>query len=316
MTLGPARTSLIAAKAFPPDLDTDGQSALMDEALERGLNSGRFLGSRVTLNISVNSSGVLTLPRQFLSIQGVQVDGTARDLAGQWYTYLDGTSDASQFSNNVVDQGEGYCTYTDPSEACRLRIDCADADPDDARVQGYDQVSTQIFKDSDGTLGFDLEFGVTSTQYVSRLTKIIMPVTIGYKTLTAVYDDSTEAVIGIYEPGETDPSYRRYYVPEATMQDADSLEDSSVIALCKRRHVKAVSDNDPLFTNNFGALKNLVLSVHWENEGDETRSQMHFTNAIKLLNDEVRSSKADSEIGMIRINTIGGFGGEGIYSRR
>lgn len=315
MTLSSLRTDLASARAFSTDEpDTSTRNAIVNEALARLINSGRFVGARVVLNISVNSSGVLTLPRMFQTLLGVKVNGFQRDLAGIWYTFQEGTSDLSQFSYDIVDQGEGYPTYTDPSTACRLRITSSGASGT-VRVQGNDQASVAVFNVSDGTLGFDLTFGVTSTQYVSTLTKVIMPVTTGYKTLTAYYDDGSTSVLGIYEPGETDPSYRRYYVGEATQQDPNTLESAVVTALCKRKHVKLVSDNDPVFTENFGAVKNAVLSVHFENESDEDRSASHFNTAIKLLNDESRSNKPDTEVGMLRINYIGDAGGSRLYSR-
>lgn len=300
--LAAAISKLDAAKAFPSDADLSTRKSLVNQACERLILSGRLKSNRHRIAVSVGDTGIWTLPRNYETCLGVRIDGQSYDLASQWYQFLQHVSDGSDLSlytDVLLDQGFGFCTFADPSGAVRLRL-TAGSDTGSARVMGADENGIEIF--SGGEPGFDLAIGVTSTQKVSgALSQLLLPDTDAIKLLYAVADDNTQTLIGRYYPGETQPDYRRYHTPTAVAGVTNAVD-----AICQMKHVDATRDNDLLFTSNIGALKNGVQAVHAEDEGDEARYTAKLTEAARLLNRETRLSHPDSERSAVRVTMYGG----------
>lgn len=306
LTLASALSSLTTAGAFVAGASDGTKTALLNEAIERLLESGRFVGTQQTLSISVNATGVLTLPRHFSAILGATVEGYATDLASKWWTYLSGANACNQlYVSNVQDQGHGFCTFTDPPSSVRLKL-AAVGVTDTALVQGLDENGDVIYA-NDGSQGWTLTINDASwsTKHFTRIDSIQMPAGAVVKTLTCIDVGNTVRTLGIYEPSETVPSYRRYYIPAAVDAD-DDLETTAVVALCNRRFVPLVDDSDLVYPSHIGGLKNSCLAVHFENEADEARSAYHFEQAIKLLNSQLKRATPESEQGRIRVNYVGG----------
>lgn len=301
-------TKLAAAQAFPSTLDSTGQKAMFNEALEELVTDVRFNGAQRVLQITVNSSGILTLPRAWQTIQGVQVNGFVRDLASIWYNFFPGTSASCQWSTNVVDRGDGWATFGQPRfmddnvtpEPAQLRVTSVGG-TGSFEVHGTDADGQEIF---DGAQhGVALTFNAAKTgPYFSNIREVIKPVTSQIANLYACYDDGTEEIIGIYEPGETVPSYRQYLVPEANEVLSDDLTSTPVLALSLRRHIDMVADNDIVPVQHFGAMKNAIAAIHWRNEADEARSDKHLSFAIESLNKELKRLHPPSEVGAMRVN--------------
>jgi hypothetical protein len=315
LTFADALEQLGEADAFPVEADTAKRKSILNETLERLITGGKFLGTRQTLAITVDDTGILTLPRGFSTILGDTVDGLAEPLTNEWFTFLAGVSTDNQTGeSNVRDLGIGYPTISDPVSACTIKIACADSDPGVARVQGTDENGQTIF-DTGGAPGIEIEINDAdwTTQQFSAITAVELPVTDGVKTLTVQYvSDSTTAVLGRYEPGETLPEYRRYYVPDA--DNAADGETTAVRALCQREFVRLVSDGDIVFISHLGALKHGCIGINYLTAGEEERYNFHFGEAVRLLNSQLRLSRAPSEIGVIRVNCVTGMG-TGLISR-
>ncbi|MBA3650066.1 MAG: hypothetical protein H0W66_00955, partial [Chthoniobacterales bacterium] len=221
------------------------------------------------------------------------------------YTYLQGTSDITQFSQTVQDQGDGYATFANPSAPAKLRVTSTGAPTSGAgstvEVHGYDANGAEVWNGAQR--GASLTFGAPKAlPYFSVVRELIKPVTTQTTFLLAGYDDGTEEIIGIYEPGETTPSYRRYFIPDAATSDFSQLNVNTATAIVQRRHVDLIADNDVCPIGNFGAMKHLVLAVHWTNQADEDRAAVHLNSAYRMLNDELRRLRPASEIGLIRVN--------------
>lgn len=310
LSLADALTQLDEAGAFVSTLDTAGRKSLLNECLERLVCSGKFLGTEATVAITVDDTGILTLPREFSTIKGATVDDYSESIGSKWFSYLQGSNAYNRtYVSNIRDLGSGFCTISDPTGASKLKIACSGA-TGTVRVQGTDENDDTIFTSSDGSPGIDLDINSASwsTQEFNSITAIEMPITDAIKTLTAqLVSDSTTSTLGVYQPGETVPDFRRYYVIDADYKADD--ETTAVVALCQRQFVRLVSDHDLVWPSLLGALKHGCLSIHFENESDLARSGVHFDTAIKLLNNQLRASRASSEIGQIRINvTDGGLG--------
>jgi hypothetical protein len=244
------------------------------------------------------SEGYVTLPRRCESILGVTVQKVPRTPFGRWYSFLPGGPgeiDLSTYSGPdiVVDKGDGYPTYSDsPYASFRVRIKVPNASDRSngnyVLIKGTDSTGKVVY-DSDGSEGITLNLASaenTTSQYFSTITSIVKPATLGYLTLWAVDSSNAETQIGDYEPGETNVSYRRYRVTVA-----DTSETPTVRALCKRRYVPVVSENDEVIPGNMGALKLGLISLKYEDTNDLERSNEYFTKALSLLNAELREQR-------------------------
>lgn len=301
-TFAQVLTKLDDAKAFPADLDTAGKKAIFNEGLEAVILSGRWNGTEQPLLFTVPASGLLTLPPQYATVKAAKVNGYVRDMASPWYSYLQGTSDLSQFGTPILDRGDNFCTFAQLSEPARLRVTCVGETTSDFEVHGLDADGRDIYTNSDAQRGQLLTFNavVSGSTYFTTITEISKPVTGKIAYLYAVYADASEELIGIYAPGETVPRYRAYLVQEAQSEDGDST--MSVSALCQLRHIDLVADNDICPIGNFRALKNAVRHIHWEREEDPKRSETALDTAIKFLNDELKMMRPPSEVGGVRVN--------------
>lgn len=314
-TLSQMVERLDIAKAFPVDASLEEKKSLTNEGLEAAILSGRWNGTKATITIFVTTTGLMTLPREFLTCDAIKVDGIVRDMASPWYQFLGGTSDISQWSTNIQDMGDGFCVFKQPTEAAKLRFVCEDDSTSVVEVHGQDADGNEIYTGSSSTTkrGVVLTFNaVKAAPYFTTVSELIKPQTTSRGYLYACYDDSTEEVIGIYAPGETVPSLRQYLVQEATVKPDGGT--STILAYVQRRHVD-LTDNDICPISNLRAMKNLVRHIHFENESDESRSAKALDNAIMYLNMELKILRAPGEKGGVRVDATCA-GAQGLKSKR
>jgi hypothetical protein len=338
-TFAPLIDKLIISKSFSPDADTAEQKQITNEALEAIITSGRWDGTEVEIQVRVAGDGLLTLARELVTCKGVRVDGNVRNMASIWYNYLSGTSELSQFSTNIQDHGDRWPVFKDmrpsstqpapigpfgtmfessPPEPAQLRVVCPSDNGATVEVHGLDTNGVDIYTGTQHgellTVGAAIP-AVNAGPYFSRITEVILPITDEPATLYACYDDNTQEAIGYYAPGETNPNYRRYLVQEALTNVVAPGTQTIVNALCQRRHIDLVADNDVCAISNFKAIRHAVRSIHWQNEGDPTRQNEEFNDAIKILNQEFRRLKPPSELGAMRVNAPWSTA-SGLFSRR
>ena len=284
--------------------------ARVNELCERFFVSGKWKGMLVEATLDA-AEGYVTLPRRCESILGITVQKTPRTPFGRWYTFSPGGPgevDLSAYSGPdvVVDLGDGFCTYKDsPYESFRVRVKVPNAtDRDNGNyviVKGLDS-DGKVVHDTDGSEGLRIDLATsqnTTSQYFSSITAVIKSPTLGYLTLWAVDSSNNETQIGDYEPGETNISYRRYRVTRG-----DTSETPVVRALCKRRYVPVVSENDEVIPGNMGALKLGIISLKYEDTNDLERSNEYFTKALSLLNAELREQRG-GQINTMRFSPHG-----------
>ena len=125
------------------------------------------------------------------------------------------------------------------------------------------------------------------SQIFSKIDFFQKPITNGVINLYAV-NGLREEKIGSYESTETTASYHRYSIPNNP--SIDYLD-----VLCKIRFVPCVYDTDEVIVTNLGSLKNMLMSLKWEDEGDMERSEMYFQKALQLLNGENREVRGGSQ---------------------
>lgn len=305
ITLAEARPQLY--QAIVPSLDNqasiDRFDSYLNLAQERLINSGKWNGTILPVRF-YSPSGMITLPRRFVSALAAKWNkNTGTDswatgpikIRNGWFSYLNPISDLwtasywPRYGYNETffdDLGDGFATFantTYDTYTLKVEIENAGDAGESVVVKGKDANSNDI------TLEIDLTNpSVTTTQvFKGQISFFSKPITLGSINLYAVSGANQEK-IGDYESTETTASYHRYAVPNEP--SVDYLD-----VLCKIRFIPCVYDTDEVIVSNLGALKNMLMSLKWEDEGDMERSEMFFMKALQLLNGENREVRGGSQ---------------------
>ena len=301
-TLGEAKQQLYTAVV--PNLNSqenvDRFTSYLNLAQERLINSGKWNGTIFPVRF-VSPDGVITLPRKFLSAlaaKWVKDEASAPiRIRNGWFTYLTPVTDLWSatywprygFNETFIDDlGDGFCTFKDsPYETYKLKIEIENSADTGNQVviKGNDQSGNEV------TMRVTLVNPIITPNDVfkGQLSMFQKPITHGGIKLYAVNaaNPAEEELIGEYEDTETTASYKRYAVPnEPTVDYLD--------VLCKIRYVPCIKDTDEVLVSNLGALKNMLISLRYEDEADLERSEMFFMKALQLLNGETKETRGGS----------------------
>ena len=236
----------------------------------------------------------ITLPRNYQAVLGVTFDGMPRLTYPKWQEYIAGGGGgltAGGGMQKIIDAGDGFVTWADPTTSFYPRFEISDAQDVGKTVTftGVDVFGSAVH-DSTGNTGFTVTLaspGVTfSTQRIARITSIRKALTEGPVNLFAVDPDngSLKSQLAIYAPTETVPSYKRY-----KLVSTDSVQ--TVGCLCKRRFVPLVNgpdDNVVVIPDNEGALKMMLMALQYEDKNDLERAESYSQKALQLLNSELK----------------------------
>ena len=299
LTLSQARQKLF--RYVGPTLDDGAVMDRINSALERIYNSGKWKGLLASVSFNQSSANwwappvprILTLPRRFQSVLGVTFDHYPRLTYPRWQEYIAGGSGsiaAGSGMQKIVDAGDGFVTWSDPTTSFFPRFEITDLNDvgQTVHISGLDAAGNQVF-DSSGNNGISVvltQAGVTLPTQFSRVVSVRKPITEGPVNLFAVNPDNSAQSnqIAAYEPTETVPSYKRYKLASAEFTH-------TIDCLCKRRFVPLVNgpdDDAVLIPDNEGAVKMTLMALQYEDKNDLERAETYFQKAIQLLNSELK----------------------------
>jgi hypothetical protein len=322
LTLDQARQKLF--KYVSPTLDAALVTDRINSALERIYNSGKWKGLMTPVSMASSNDPnqwwtsepvkYLTLPRQFQSVLGVQfatgdMPGLPRLVYPRWQEYIAGGSgqvNAGTGMQMLIDMGDGFVTYSDPTAEFFPRFEITDGNDigQVVKVAAVDVDGNDIF-DDEGNAWISATLvseGVTLPKRVAKIISINKPVTEGTVNLFAVSpsNSSIKCKIADYEPTETVPSYKRYKVSGGEFV-------SRLNCLCKRRFVELVNGADDetlIIPGNEGSLKLVLMSLQYEDKNDMERAETYFQKAIQLLNAELKEDMGNPVI-TLQMNPVG-----------
>lgn len=289
--------------ADPPDLvGFDAEAELrnnINRVLERFHAEGKWTGlvqqATITAYEDINDNKFITLPRHLETcLRGGKAGYKTTAVQSEWYQYLPqgrGIRKADQsYYGPLQDIGEGFVTFRDIETSSTLTLSSSETECAGSYIwiRGKDNNGDKIFStvDGDRVEGIRLDLG-SGTQTTSQTFKEIYSVektpTTGTITLSATTGSITLAK---YESGERAISYRRYIVDKAW---------EAVQGIFKRRHVWAISDNDPLYPDSLEAIKLGLMAINAEEKADVERGQYYMDRAILLLNAELKEYNSGQE---------------------
>lgn len=304
----------------------------INQVVERFLTLGKWRGDTVRARFRVYDNQV-TLPSTLESILGAtpirdtddEEDRTAVDPYAIYSIYHEFLTSgpgnpASSWNRSLIDLGDGFPTFLDPSGTFYLKAVSSTAESSKSILfKGLDADSAQIYTSGVEGVSVDLTttpgnttaqaFTVLSSWQKSATTTGVVRV---YSVDTTTAD---ETLLVIIPPGKTTSGYHRYRVPDGDWGD-------TIEALCKRAYVPAVADNDPVIPGNIGALKLGMMALQFEERNDPKNAALYwgpnnpehrpgaFWGAIDLLNADLQQFRGDSVIPAVQM--IPGFGGAGV----
>lgn len=307
MTLAQARYRL-QRKSNWSSIDTGTLNDLLNEACEILLTYSRPFESKERIGIKCWRD-IITLPRQYCALLGLLRNHLPQEIRNGWIEFtLAGPGDAVredlQLQGECIDLGDGYCCAREPhyvnEDGCLLKFYTDAA----AGVEETESIIEIEGLDANGdvirtTTGTNIRNGeavtllgatgsVTTTESFYRITKVVKPITKGVISVYAIDpDDASENWIGEYQPGETNPSYRRYKCP----QDPDGTDTYTPIALVRKHFVEAIADNDELSVSSFPALIDALIFINYRDQADDERAQRALNRAlITLTKQSVKSA--------------------------
>lgn len=315
---------------------------LINEAQERLLDVGNWLGSVVGVRICTTSS-CITWPRQVSTILAYALCRTPGVIYDRWYEFLPngpGLRTECCGSPDTLLPKDPACTFDDLWDSqsnVGLQCDVAETANTYATIEGYDN-NGQWIRTLDGSTlinGFKLLLSQTmqiSPMLVSKITRVRLPVPRnGMARLWQVTSGTVIKPLGFYENDEDTPWYRRSFVPGLTSLSRQSSggntagsscgcpsasQNTSGACCCKQvdvivklKHIPVVNDTDWLILCNPSAIKLACMAIQKEerNLGDEARSYM--AQAIQLLENEKQNYDGDGTTAVLSVAHTNVFGG-------
>jgi hypothetical protein len=318
LTLSQARQKLY--RYVSPTLDTGIVTDRINSALERIYNSGKWKGLLTSVTFSSVPDptawwveaipSTITLPRQFQAVLGVTFNNIPRLTYPRWQEYMasgGGNIVAGTGMQKIIDAGDGFLTWADPTEYYHPRFEISDVGDVGKKIRfsAIDAMGNPVY-DANGNASFEITLtseGVTFDEaMVAKITSIDKDVTEGFVSLYAVHpqDAGLKSMIASYEPTETVPSYKRYKLVAADFT-------RTIDCLCKRRFVELVDgpdDNTTLIPGNEGALKMTLMALQYEDKNDLERADTYFQKALQLLNAELKEDMG-APIITLQMNPVG-----------
>lgn len=263
----------------------------LNQVTQRFLDSGLWAKSEFQADVSA-PNGYITLPRRASALLGFRVSNQSPRrifaLAHEFNEVGPGSHEFDRTMASVVEMADA-CVHTDlPGQAnVFLRVAAEDAGiGGEAVLRGLDADGKRLYS-PDGREGLHITLvsgDANVFENVLQIESLTLPVMSKYCSLR-----TGDIELGIYEPGETDPTYRRYKV--------GSIPDTCTItALCSRRHVDLLNEDDLVIPSNVGALKHGLIAIRLEDQSDLDSSVAHFDQAYALLNAELRRLRGKARV--------------------
>lgn len=281
--------------------------AWVNEAQEKLWLAGGELGWWGTwwkTAFAIASDSTITVPANVARIINLEVCHETVKIQNEFYEFLEAgvglqppyTCQSQCVPLQTYDRGL-VPTYADLPATSTLRVYISDARDVGKRIllQGTDTNGRKIRSvdgrsDVEGSfLAFAQPFTETSFTYAT-LYGVQKDLTYGDVLLYAV-DPTTGALtrLALYEPSESNPQYRRYYLG-GLPACCNGQKPTSVMGMAKLDFRPARVDTDWMVIGNLPALKEECLSIKYS-EMDElkamSKSLKHHENALQYLNKEL-----------------------------
>jgi hypothetical protein len=271
-----------------------------------------------------STTGLLTLPPQFERLIAVTVDDCPLEIRSPWFEFcqygpgvLRDEEIDSQGNNRsrrvdwchvVADRGEYPTQFDLPIDGGPWNLIVTGSVAEDADVtvlvQGMDPGGHPVRTQPNGPAwqsgeNFHFTAGTGGDQNGSsnfaQITSIHKPVTNGHYTIRGHNANNYQPLLATIEYNETNPSYRRYFIP-SLWRSQSGVRDRVILARCRKRFVPVVNDNDQLMIGNVTALEAMIISQQKASVGELTEAQSQVQRAMQLMKEDSLAHQGKSKV--------------------
>lgn len=286
----------------------------LNEAIEELANLGNW--DPMTMSMDICTSGCeITLPDDVEVPLAVNVGGHPSDFRNKWFEYhLNGPGSeccGTACSFSWQDKGD-FPTFRDPIKASQIAAfpEGEEALGSNLQVFGYDAADKWIMSpDANGVMrdGFDVPIiyglgsGMTTSQKVKRITRILKPVTNSFVKIVALDTGSSSGgtLLGLIRPNITEPIFRRITISGAGCSGLCTSECSTKtwVRMRVRRKVFKVSTlEDPIPLHSVTALKMMCQAIKKYEADLLEEYAKYFLAAKDALQREQKSRSGPNQI--------------------
>lgn len=319
LTLGQAR-ALLPTAALPAVIAASASSSALyiNAATSWLMSHGKWRDCKTIAVFVVTDNVQITLPRGMLSLLGVCIQGTGDNfqqfskvqVTNEWYSWLPGgpglSTNPPWSTSGMVAQGDGYVIFRDLPSAGTIKVyNTTTESVGSINIRGVDSIGNKVYTGVGVARieGENVAMPTTANTSTTTATTwgagnslyaIVKPTTNGVINFYQVSADLTETLIGSYEPGEQNPCYHRYLVPQRPNNNGQ------VVALVQRRHVDVLVDNDQIIPGNLQALEMALMAVNMRRKADMALAQQYIAMAIDELNSELLQFEPEQSYGTLQ----------------
>lgn len=288
----------------------------INEAVQRLLSKGRWLGTTGHFDMCVGPDGCLTFPRQIEAIDAYSLCDCPGVIRNEWFEFLGhgpGMQSASEGCiNALLPRGDNHVVHTDITgidKKIRVYSDVAESASARILLKGYDYTNTWI-RTQDTGAWVDGEYVLISTvatdsvNKFSVLTSVDKPTTNGKVRLYSLSTtDASLIALAEYEPDEKLPSYRRYMIPGlADMSGCcDDCTKVTLHIIAKLRFIPVVNPKDELLIGNVPAVKLMVQAIRKEEADLWQEASAYEAKAVQVLQEELDANQGAGVVNTIRV---------------
>lgn len=284
----------------------------LNEATQRLLNKGKWVGSYMRYRICVNNR-CITWPRQIETIETVSISGNPAPVNNAWFEFYPNgpgsvtttcsSGDCSSYGKIGLFDRMNACAFDDivwSGNAKKIRVvsDLNETAGTTILLQGYDK-NGQWIRSVVGGSYIDGEYvavgtgGADSANNFSALTGVQKTVTNGNVRLYELDTVTADLrALAVYEPDETRPDYRRSLLTGLPSCDEDDCK-TSVEVMAKLKFIPVVNDTDWVMLGNLPALKLEVMAIKKEERNLMEEAIVYSAKAVELLREELKQWMGD-----------------------
>lgn len=269
----------------------------LNQVCEILINSGKWKGTFMALALP-NVQEYITLPPRYFSVLAGKFDNFPVQTLTNWFSYMEvGPAELAEtqwWTGRLLDEMDGVVTQVALAGAGGVRIYSNAIDNGKTvRLYGTRTETGEPVVDNQGVEGEEIVLNAPFVQALYHydnldgVQKQLTKATVQAKVVPINGD--AEYQVAEWQPWETRPSYRRYFIGPAA---------KTVKVLCKRRFIKMISSTDWVIPGNVSALKFGLKALALEDSGYESvnESQMCWNQAYERLNQEAKSMRGGAQV--------------------
>lgn len=283
------------------------------------------------------ASNCLVFPRQIKSVKLYWLCNQPGIVRSEWFEAIgyweggQGKLDSnSHAGHQLIDRGttHSFANITaTSSEPRKLQVVASHSSDNGKSVHiRYIDSNGNRYYSAAGVEGETLSLSTSGTLSTSHIATNgwyhIVKATTNYPIRVYSYDTNSAtqaALLAYYEPSETHPIYRQYYLPDLVNMAACSGVSSScsttnktLEVLAKLQHVDVVAENDPFVLTNLAALKLACKAILMEERHEMELSRTYWEQAEVELDGQLSSYLTDGMIMSVRTPDVETWGAGGI----